>query len=86
MPYKVDPELLVDIQKHVPIDGVNIGTRAQEARARSWWSNTSIRSAAFQSLGTVSISSSYTRIHAHSKNGTNSISDSHGTSCASQIE
>ena len=71
--------------KRQTIDGVNIGTRAQEARARSWWSTTSVRSAAFQSLGTVSVTSSYTRIHAHSKNGSNAVSNSHGTSCASQI-
>ena len=29
--------------------------------------------------------SNYTRIHAHSKNGTNPIEDGHGTACASQI-
>ena len=84
-PYKVDPAAFSGYTETITIDGVNIGTRAQEARARSWWSTTSVRSAAFQSLGTVSISASYTRIHAHSKNGTNAVSDSHGTSCASQI-
>ena len=84
-PYKVDPAAFSGYTETITIDGVNIGTRAQEARARSWWSTTSVRSAAFQSLGTVSISSSYTRIHAHSKNGTNAVSNSHGTSCASQI-
>ena len=84
-PYKVDPAAFSGYTETVTIDGVNIGTRAQEARARSWWSNTSVRSAAFQSLGTVSISASYTRIQAHSKNGTNAVTNSHGTSCASQI-
>ena len=84
-PYKVDPAAFSGYTETVTIDGVNIGTRAQEARARSWWSNTSVRSAAFQSLGTVSISASYTRIHAHSKNGSNAVTNSHGTSCASQI-
>ena len=84
-PYKVDPAAFSGYTETVTIDGVNIGTRAQEARARSWWSTTSVRSAAFQSLGTLSISSSYTRIHAHSKNGTNAVTSSHGTSCASQI-
>ena len=84
-PYKVDPAAFSGYTQTVTIDGVNIGTRAQEARARSWWSTPSIRSAEFQSLGTVSITSLYTRIHAHSKNGTNAMSDSHGTSCASQI-
>jgi len=84
-PYKVDPAAFSGYTSSVTIDGVNIGTRADEARAREWWSNTSIRSAAFQSLGTVTISASYTRIHAHSKNGTGAVTDSHGTSCASQI-
>ena len=84
-PYKVDPAAFSGYTETITIDGVNIGTRAQEARARSWWSNTSIRSAAFQGLGTVSITSSYTRIHAHSKNGSNAVSNTHGTCCASQI-
>jgi len=84
-PYKVDPAAFSGYTETVTIDGVNIGTRAQEARARSWWSNTSIRSTQFQSLGTLFISSSYTRIQAHSKTGTNNITSSHGTSCASQI-
>ena len=84
-PYKVDPAAFSGYTSSVTIDGVNIGTRADESRARSWWSNTGIRSAAFQSLGTVTISSSYTRIHAHSKNGTGAVTHSHGTSCASQI-
>ena len=84
-PMKADPAAFSGYTETVTIDGVNIGTRAQEARARSWWSNTSVRSAAFQSLGTVSISASYTRIQAHSKNGTNAVTNSHGTSCASQI-
>ena len=84
-PYKVDPAAFSGYTQTVTIDGVNIGTRAQESRARSWWSTPSIRSAEFQSLGTISVTALYTRIHAHSKNGTNAVSDSHGTSCASQI-
>ena len=84
-PYKVDPAAFSGYTQTVTIDGVNIGTRAQESRALSWWSTPSIRSAEFQSLGSISISSLYTRIHAHSKNGTNAMNDSHGTCCASQI-
>ena len=84
-PYKVDPAAFSGYTETITIDGVNIGTRAQEARARSWWSNTSIRSTEFQSLGTLSITGLYTRIHAHSKNGTNAVSSNHGTCCASQI-
>ena len=84
-PYKVDPAAFSGYTTTVTIDGVNIGTRAQEARALAWWSTPSIRSSAFQSLGTLSITSNYTRIHAHSENGTNRIIDGHGSACASQI-
>ena len=90
-PYKVDPDFFnadaANRLETITIDGVNIGTRAKESVARDWWANTgtSYRSAAYASIGTVTISSSYTRIHAHSKTGTNAITNSHGTSCASQI-
>ena len=84
-PYKIDPAAFSGYTQSTTIDGVNIGTRAQESRARQWWSTPSIRSAEFQSLGTLTISASYTRIHAHSKNGSNAITSSHGTCCASQI-
>ena len=84
-PMLVDPAAFSGYTETVTIDGVSIGTRAQEARARQWWSSTSIRSSAFQSLGWISISSNYTRVQAHSKNGTNAITSGHGTACASQI-
>ena len=86
-PMKVDPDAFSGYTETITIDGVNIGTRAQEARARSWWSNTSVRSTAFQSLGTINPNnfSNYTRIHAHSKNGTNPIISGHGTACASLL-
>ena len=90
-PYKVDPEFFdadpTNRLETITIDGVNIGTRAKESVARMWWENTgtSYRSSKFASIGTKSISSSYTRVHAHSKNGTNSIGSGHGTACASQI-
>ena len=90
-PYKVDPEFFdadpTNRLETVTIDGVNIGTRAKESVARMWWENTgtSYRSSKFASIGTKSISSSYTRIQAHSKNGTNNISSGHGTAVASQI-
>ena len=90
-PYKVDPDFFdadpSNRLETVTIDGVSIGTRAKESVARDWWANTgtSYRSAAYASVGTATISSSYTRIHAHSKNGTNAVTNSHGTSCASQI-
>ena len=90
-PYKVDPDFFnadpSNRLETVTIDGVVIGTRAKESVARDWWANTgtSYRSAAYSSVGTISISSSYTRIQAHSKNGTNAVSNTHGTSCAAQI-
>ena len=84
-PYKVDPDAFDGYTETITIDSVDIGTRAQEARAREWWSNTNIRSSEFQSLGTISVSSTYTRILAHTKNGHNSIVRGHGTAVASQI-
>ena len=90
-PYKVDPEFFdadpTNRLETVTIDGVNIGTRAKESVARDWWkyTGTSYRSSKFASIGTKTISSNYTRIQAHSKNGTNSITNGHGTAVASQI-
>ena len=90
-PYKVDPDFFnadtTNRLETVTIDGVTIGTRAKESVARAWWGNTGTdyRSSAYASLDTISIPATYTRIHAHSKNGTNPILSSHGTACASQI-
>jgi hypothetical protein len=54
-----------------------------ESVARSWWSNSAQRSAAFSSIGTISINSAYTRAAC---NGTNTnlptIATTHGTQCA----
>ena len=56
-----------------------------ESVARSWWSNSSNRSAAFSSAGTVTIPAAYTRANS---NGSNTAyhtgSGNHGTPCASQ--
>jgi len=84
-PMKVDPAAFSGYTQAAVVDSVNIGTRAWEARALAWWGSTANRSAAFQSLGTIAITSSYTRVHAHGKTGTNAILNSHGTCCASQI-
>ena len=46
---------------------------------------TGYRTPAFASIDTISISANYTRIQAHSKNGTNSITSGHGTAVASQL-
>ena len=84
-PMKVDPAAFSGYTQAAVVDSVNIGTRAWEARARAWWGSTANRSAAFQSLGTIAITSAYTRVHAHGKTGTNAITNNHGTCCASQI-
>lgn len=87
-PYKVDKAYFDNngLTYTKIIDGLNCGTSCTEASARSWWSNTSNRSAAFSSLGTVTIPSTYTAEQAHSKNASsNPIISGHGTSCASQI-
>ena len=87
-PYKVDPTYF-DNNNHTYtkiIDGFNCGVGIATAAAIAWWGNTSNRSSAFQSLGTVTINNAYTADQAHSKNATeNEITDSHGTSCAAQI-
>ena len=58
-----------------------------ESVARTWWSNSAQRSAAFASAGTVTISSNYTRDRVHGSNTTHptSATATHGTQCASLI-
>jgi len=56
-----------------------------ESVARSWWSNSSNRSAAFSSAGTVSVPSGYTRANSNgSYTAYHTGSGNHGTPCASQ--
>jgi hypothetical protein len=59
----------------------------QESASRDWWTNSSNRSAQFQSEGTISVSSLYTeaRSMGASLDGANSLTDGHGTACASLI-
>lgn len=58
-----------------------------EAESRAWWTNSSNRSAQFQSEGTISVSSDYTeaRSMGSSLDGTNSLTSGHGTACASLV-
>ena len=87
-PYKVDKEYFDSngLTYTKTIDGFDCGTSCTEAAARSWWSSASNRSAAFSSLGTVTIPSTYTAEQAHSKNASsNKILSGHGTAAASQI-
>ena len=56
-----------------------------ESVARSWWSNSSNRSAAFSSVGTVSVPAAYTRANSNgSYTAYHTGSGNHGTPCASQ--
>ena len=56
-----------------------------ESVARSWWSNSSNRSAAFSSAGTVSVPSAYTRANSNgSYTAYHTGAGNHGTPCASQ--
>ena len=57
----------------VPVDGVSI----------SWWGDASQRSAAFSAIGTVTVTSSYTRANCNgSKNARPNNGTTHGTQCS----
>lgn len=90
-PYKVDPDYFITNNHTYTkiVDGVNLGVGISTAAAHSWWTNSSNRSTAFQSLGTISsIDSRYTVGHSQSKttnSNNNQITSGHGTACASQV-
>jgi hypothetical protein len=54
-----------------------------ESVARTWWGNASQRSSQFAAVGTVSITSAYTRLYNNGTNGTVSSVGGHGTQCCS---
>lgn len=86
-PYYIDPDWFnADAATRLTTrwDGTTVPV---ESVARTWWGNSSQRSAAFASAGTVTISSSYTRDRVHGSNSTHptSASATHGTQCASLI-
>ena len=94
-PYKVDPDYFINnnLTYTKVVDGVNLGVGIASTAARDWWTNSSSRSSAFQSLGTVSsITSNYTVGHSHSKTNVadetgsaRPIVNGHGTACCSQV-
>ena len=90
-PYTVDPDYFTtnNLTYSKTIDGVDFGVGIASTAAREWWTDSSKRSAAYQSLGTIgSIDSRYTVGHALSKTSnsdSNQITGGHGTACASQI-
>ena len=62
-------------------------TVPQEQSALAWWSDPNKRSAQFANIGTVSVTSNYTRARCNGSNSANHSSgsyDFHGTPCASQ--
>ena len=82
-PYYIDPDYFISNGfTYTKADG---RTGITTASAEDWWENSSNRSAAFQSEGTVTIPSTYTENNAlgNSLDGTNGINDGHGTACAS---
>ena len=89
-PYKVDPDYFTSrgLTYTKVVDGVSLGVGIATTAAAAWWTTASSRSAAFQSLGTVTISASYTVPHVSTKTAnasSNQLVDGHGTACASQI-
>lgn len=84
-PYHIDPDYFISNgYTTTRADGRVTG---QESASRDWWTNSSNRSAQFQSEGTITVSSNYTeaRSMGGSLDGTNSLTDGHGTACASLV-
>jgi hypothetical protein len=86
-PYYIDPDWFdadPDNRLTTRWDGTTVPV---ESVARNWWGNSTQRSAAFSSIGTVTISSFYTRDAVHGSNTTypTSATATHGTQCASLI-
>ncbi len=86
-PYYIDPDWFnADAATRLTTrwDGTTVPV---ESVARTWWGNSSQRSAAFASAGTVTISSFYTRDGVHGSNTTHptGAAATHGTQCASLI-
>jgi len=86
-PYYIDPDWFdADPGNRLTTrwDGTTVPV---ESVARNWWGNSTQRSAKFASIGTVIVSSFYTRDAVHGSNTTypTSASATHGTQCASLI-
>ena len=86
-PYYIDPDWFdADASNRLTTrwDGTTVPV---ESVARAWWGNSTQRSASFSSVGTVNISTSYTRNGVHGSNSTypTTAAATHGTQCASLI-
>lgn len=84
-PYYIDPDyFILNELFYIKADGrIGITTTA----AHNWWSNSSLRSVGFSTIGTITINSGYTESRAlgNSLDGTNQMTSGHGTSCASLV-
>ncbi len=82
-PYHIDPNWF-DINGYT-VTRADGRVTSSDVRAREWWTNSSSRSAQFQSVGTIPfISTNYNENNAlgSSLDGTNGMSSGHGTGCA----
>jgi hypothetical protein len=82
-PYYIDPDWFnadPDNRLITRWDGTIV---PEESTARSWWGNAGQRSPEFSSIGTVFVTSSYTRDVCHGSPTTLPSSGDHGTQCAS---
>jgi len=82
-PYYIDPEWFdADPANRLETrwDGTIVPT---ESAARNWWGFSTQRSAQFANIGTVFVTSNYTRNRAHGSNTTGPGNGTHGTQCAS---
>ena len=82
-PYYIDPEWF-DANPGARLTTRWDGTVVPvESVARSWWGNSSQRSPQFANIGTVFVTTNYTRNRAHGSNTTGPGTGTHGTQCAS---
>ena len=82
-PYYIDPDYFnADSANRLVTrwDGTMVPV---ESVARSWWGSGANRSAQYANIGTVFITSNYTRNRAHGSNTTGPGDGTHGTQCAS---
>ena len=84
-PYWLDPEWFeADPANRLMLrwDGTTV---PQESVARTWWSNSSQRSVGFSTIGTVTITSAYTRAACNgSATARPTITTTHGTQCTAE--
>jgi hypothetical protein len=82
-PYYIDPDYFNADASNRLITRWDGTVVPGESVSRSWWANSSNRSAKFASIGTVTIPSNYTRNRAHGSNTVGPGDGTHGTQCAS---